>query len=457
MALTREQLEAIVISGRFEELVGEVEGLEFDCKDQPYNLGTDVGKRELAKDVSAFANSEGGFIFIGLKTKNSTSHFGDEVEDVRPFVSSLVNPTQYLDVVTAWVYPEVLGAKVQWVPFASDATKGVVVISVPKQTAVGPFLITKTLDGSKISETVFGYAARKGDRNPPLDVKELQRYLRAGFHYRDKLEERMDAIEALLRRGAEASNRDVAKQGQEKKISQRLESTTKYENLKARRSIVLVANPNASQDLQTIFSSESGSIKRTLEHPPVVRTHGWTMETLDQARIVRGEMLRVANGARKVIDLYRDGTMIFAASAGGDFLAWGKGGEPKINPLALIEVVYSFMILYQAVIADFEKPPEKVSFAVRLLNTNLDGKKSTLTPYGLQSLAQMFDEGTREAPDDNWGAEITVQTDSFDPAAIAYSLVREIYLWFGLEDNKIPYSKEENGIRIVDTQAIINS
>lgn len=69
------QLQQIVDSSTFDTLIGEVENAEFECKAQPYAIETDSGKRELAKDASAFANASGGFIFIGIKTKPSATHF----------------------------------------------------------------------------------------------------------------------------------------------------------------------------------------------------------------------------------------------------------------------------------------------------------------------------------------------------------------------------------------------
>jgi predicted HTH transcriptional regulator len=94
MALTREQLEEITLRGSFDRLVGEVETDLFDTKGQPYLVDNDGGKRELAKDVSAFANLGGGFILIGVRTKPSTVHLGDEVEEIRPFAHILVNTSQ---------------------------------------------------------------------------------------------------------------------------------------------------------------------------------------------------------------------------------------------------------------------------------------------------------------------------------------------------------------------------
>ena len=65
----------ILAARDFDKLVGEVETTWFDAKDQPYDIDTDIGKRELARDVAAFANSGGGVVIIGLRTAKSTAHF----------------------------------------------------------------------------------------------------------------------------------------------------------------------------------------------------------------------------------------------------------------------------------------------------------------------------------------------------------------------------------------------
>ena len=70
MSLSIEQLGQITDSADFDLLISEVENDWFDCKSQPYQLqDNQAAKRELAKDVSSFANETGGYIFIGVKTK----------------------------------------------------------------------------------------------------------------------------------------------------------------------------------------------------------------------------------------------------------------------------------------------------------------------------------------------------------------------------------------------------
>jgi len=450
MTLTNSQLQDIADSGNFDALIGEVEGAEFECKNQPYSIETDAGKRELAKDVSAFANSIGGFIFIGIKTKPSTTHFGDEVEAVRPFEQTLVNTSQYQSILDAWVFPSVPGLKVSWKATSADPAKGVVVIHIPSQnTGIGPFLITKTIDGTKSVETVFGYASRKGDKNPPLGVRELQGFLRSGMHYQGTLEERLNNIEGMLRESSDRSSQQAVQKKTTEQIEARLTRAAEVGTLKDGRLLTLSAQALEQNDLKTIFMSGEGTVRHSLEHPPILRQHGWSMETLDQAKIQRGEYVRLTNGTRKVIDLYRDGTLVFAVSADERFLAWGEQGSVKINQLALIEVIYSFVNLYRLVLADYATLPKKIAFRIDLRNMHLDGVKNALAPYSLKSFS--FPE---EAPDNEWSATRVFDASEFDVAAISYDLVREVYLWFGIEENKIPYKKEVGGVTVVDAEAI---
>ena len=45
-------------------------------------------------------------------------------------------------------------------------------------------------------------------------------------------------------------------------------------------------------------------------------------------------------------------------------------------------------------------------------------------------------------------------TEGYDSTAFAYAMAKEIYLWFGLEEDKIPYVKEEGGGKFVDVAKI---
>lgn len=68
---------SILGSGDFNQLIGGLEDDHLECKSAPYNLTEDQGKMELAKDVSALANADGGIILIGVQTETEPQHQGD--------------------------------------------------------------------------------------------------------------------------------------------------------------------------------------------------------------------------------------------------------------------------------------------------------------------------------------------------------------------------------------------
>src|SRR4051794_9138051 len=98
MSIGRDQIATALAGGDFSVFVGQIENEFFDAKDQPYQVGSDPGKREASKDASAFANGGGGYILVGLRTRPSTVHFADEVEDVRLLQRDLVNTLQVRDI-----------------------------------------------------------------------------------------------------------------------------------------------------------------------------------------------------------------------------------------------------------------------------------------------------------------------------------------------------------------------
>ena len=57
-----EEIQGILSSGSFEELQGTLENEFFEAKAEPWDLNSERGKLDLAKDVSSLANWRGGII-----------------------------------------------------------------------------------------------------------------------------------------------------------------------------------------------------------------------------------------------------------------------------------------------------------------------------------------------------------------------------------------------------------
>src|SRR5260370_39658032 len=103
--LTIEEVAGILSKGAFDEFISAVEHEQFECKSGLYDIKAVKGKIELAKDVSALANSAGGYLLIGPATEKDQLHNKDEVKSVSQFPSSLFQPDTYRNILNAFIYP----------------------------------------------------------------------------------------------------------------------------------------------------------------------------------------------------------------------------------------------------------------------------------------------------------------------------------------------------------------
>jgi hypothetical protein len=222
--------------------------------------------------------------------------------------------------------------------------------------------------------------------------------------------------------------------------------------------LIYAAIPLSPTKVRDLFSS--GAVRELLEKPGELRYAGWDLQTRDSARIVEGEYLEVKSGSRKVLDLHENGAFLVRADATESFLAWGTGEQnPKIrlNPLAISEFTYSFVYFYSRLLKHLEPTPTSIS--IRFQIENAKGERPlTLGPHGVGSYAFQLHstENQHEAPAEKVQKDITVSNTDFEaqPERLAYQLVERLYLWFGLGTDKIPYTKEKEGVRMLDVDLI---
>lgn len=458
------ELEKIIDEGNFDYLVRKVENVFFDCKKEIYDLKNNLVKRELAKDISSFANLNGGYILIGPQTKKSEYHFGDEIEKIKSFKQNLVNIDQYFDIAKEWIYPEIEGLEIKWKPTKNDKNKGILVIQIPSQKEIlKPFLIKKLVEERKTSEIIFGYVERKGDKSNPKKIQNIHQIMRDGLLYDQNIKNHFNYLESLIMENIRQTQKEkkIDKNKEiENTIKERIKATIKTNNMNNQRAIILAAYiKNNVVELKSLFTDVEGSIKRKLENPPVnagqIRSGGWSLETLDRGKIIEGQLVRVMNGVVKTIDLYKDGTLVFTGLADEEFLAWASKDGLKINSLALIELVYNFISFYREVINDLSEQPNMISIKFGFINMWLNNKKSYLVPGPIGSLFNKYD-----APQNKYFSEpIDFNIKVFNKSKIAYKVVEEIYLWFGIPlDNKnIPYTKKiKDSSTIIDVNKIKN-
>jgi Putative DNA-binding domain len=114
--LTVDEVTGILSRGTFTELISTVEHVQLECKNGFYDTTKANNKIELAKDISALANSRGGYLLIGPATEKNPLHQGDEVISVSEFASSAFHPDIYRDILRAFIYPPISDLKIQWHP-----------------------------------------------------------------------------------------------------------------------------------------------------------------------------------------------------------------------------------------------------------------------------------------------------------------------------------------------------
>jgi predicted HTH transcriptional regulator len=197
--LEESQVTSVLRSGVLQDLVGLEETVDFEAKSEPYDLDLPGGRYELAKDISALANAQGGYLLIGLETERATDRDLDVVCALRLLSEESVARAKYIGVAKEYIYPEVVGLRVDFLP-ERDGTAGVLVIHVPSQHPdSGPYLILRVVeDGVELKQIVVGYVQRQGDRNTPLSGPALQQRFRKGSDTVSvrlgRIEDRLDAV-----------------------------------------------------------------------------------------------------------------------------------------------------------------------------------------------------------------------------------------------------------------------
>jgi len=442
--LTIEEVAGILSKGAFDEFVSAVEHEQFECKSGLYDIKVVKGKIELAKDVSALANSAGGYLLIGPATEKDQLHNRDEIKSVSQFKSSLFQPDTYRNILNAFIYPPIPNLEIRWHAGKDDPTKGIASIFVPQKSIdEKPFLVVQSDIESQVTGNLFGHFERVGDDSLPTSVHMIRDMMKDGKRYGD-LDRKLDNIQGLITKLV--SNQHVFSPPAEK------EETVKPELLllrasEARRitqlldipSFSLIGAPLESVKLSGLFSSKSAEYQAICE-PPAYRTHGFDLNPQTPVQHVRGELIRRVSNGRKGLELWQDGTLIFVGRNDEDFLGWAvrrKQGERNayINNYVLTEVVSLFCALVIKVFGSIQAAPERARVGFGL--TTGDAQSFELSTQPIDPSIGSFSGKKIPAEDKTFWIEFDLQNAIAEVEALR--LLHEIYHWFGFMDEQIPY------------------
>lgn len=209
-----EAIRNILITAKFDEFLGMKEDLWFDAKGRPgYDLATPNGRIELAKDISALANSEGGHLIIGLVTEPVAGEQTDQVVALDLLKPEEFDSSRYQGIIRDSVYPEISGLTAAWIESGSAVGQGVGVLFVPQQQEAKKYFLMKRVieDGVPLKQIVFGIARRVCATTDSLPIAQLYEATQKG---RSPAAERMsrleDKVDSILRAVTEPEPKPAA-------------------------------------------------------------------------------------------------------------------------------------------------------------------------------------------------------------------------------------------------------
>ena len=450
--MSPDEVLALLGAGRANELIGLRESAQVEFKLVPYRLEEEHQKFELSKDTSALANALGGVVILGVRTERDETHPWDTAVEIRSFPANVINAQQLIAIALAWVYPpiEALDVRIYPDPRLQDHCLAAIIVP-PQRTSIGPFLVAKVADAAnRIDGALVGYFERRAADAMPLSAQEVQGVLRDGLLFRRALDERAQIppaeVEPSPARPVRTPKPDALMSEETQRRLIGLAAATKLADGPL---FALTATPTPRVDASGMFQAEDHPITQLLRHPPVLRELGFDLNTLQDPVINAGLSRRAMLSLYKGLECWRDGTLLFAATASEEFLSWGErapNAPLRLNPVPLLESTLLFAILAARLYELAPEPPEYVTYTLTLRRLCVDHKLPLLKPGPAD---RRIIAEPHEAPDCDYEAAY-VASRAEDAGRVAFLLVREVYAWFRLTFDRIPYVREGS----VDAAAI---
>jgi hypothetical protein len=439
--LTVLEVSEILSTGSFRRLLSTIEHHHVECKRAPYQMKEQIQRIELAKDVSALANSAGGYVLLGVATERNATHQGDEITKLCCFEQNLVDLDQYRKILDELVYPPIRDLKTVWHPWSEDPSKGIVAIYIsPECCEHRPYLVAQTAVEDKVTGKLLGFYERIEANATPTSVHELRERLKDGMRFA-RLDSRLENLEQLISRQQGGSATDPPEVSVERLI-QRAANARIATGLEDTPSFFLLAHPNGNVRFENLFGSRQSPEVHLLENPPKDRAFGFNLDADNNSTIVRAELRRCATPGAKCLELWRDGTLIFVARGDGLRLGWGTREDEdgwRINNIALAETIYLFLRMTVQMFGLANPMPKGVRLYFGLLEASPGDKRFKLTVENLNARF-IFDNDWLIAPHRGKIFAISFDLQNVDPAAEGFKLLTEIYAWFGFSSVQIPYT-----------------
>lgn len=422
------------------DLIGhQEENLWIEFKRQEYRRDSndkEMHKREICKDVTAMANAEGGYIFIGIQEDNGMAQGFCPLNkpekianDVRNICRQSIEPAiQHLDVKTR---------SLEW----NGKAVTLVIIHIPP-SAQRPH-------GFKWKGTI-NFVRRYEDQTTEYPMSELGEAFSAR-HYSPltgQINDKLDAILQYVRRMGKvpiSPEDDALDQDDIRRLCRLMESRFKKEisDVPYYRIFALPATEPPDPDA---MPTDKREIVDILKSPPAVRPSGFGVREFEKIS-QSSEGIRGTNtwNENEVI-LLRNGFLEVRIPLSSSHFQWHKSetgisaASNWLYPYAICEYPVTFMMLIKAIYSEANIHSEiRIQQEYHNLNGFLLDEGHPGNPFfgAFEDRCRVYEESE---------PIVSKQTVNrvFAPDRIAFDLVKPVYAAFQLNNDEIPLFDENH-------------
>ena len=199
---------------------------------------------------------------------------------------------------------------------------------------------------------------------------------------------------------------------------------------------ILAATPHGPAATRERFDIRNRTVAKRLAQPPQVRDFGFDLQ-------VGSELQPAIDSVQLLSDHYKgleDGTLVFVATGGLDFLCWGMD-QLRLNPAALSESALLFAQLSRQVYGVLKPAGPDLIYRLEFRDMSVDGGE-LVGPLVSDCDEWRGEDGKPMASD----VQFTIcHPRGAGAGAVAFSLVAQVYAWFGIHNTQIPYTEEVQG------------
>ncbi len=414
--------------------VTERQHLEFKVT---INHKEDSERIELLRDIVSLANGGGGYIIVGIKDDGK----GKAIK----FEPDLVGNTEAIKKAIISLSHDHISERIEGMEVVTRVVKSnpLVIVRVPSSERI-PHMSTYK------NRTDFYTRYQDGKREMTMgEIRE--------FFNKDKVNLRLSKIEKQL------SKLSIGLKDEEmrKEIYTGVDSISDIEliNIEDGKSLRNISLKNFENEVgnkpyfwiaatpqnpsHELFKVDEEKFRKLIKEPPGSRQNGWNIEDFYSDIERFGSGIRRGDKDNKYLIVLENGHMEFWTPLDGHF-CWRQPPEefkvrPRLYPYPVTEFPTTFLRLYRALV-DLSKLDD--SYYMTVCYKNLKGY--ILLPYSPNSNGFFYVD--REIkPFEKKDIRIFRKdiSSDFKPDLTAYSIIKRVYAYFGLEEKTIPFFNDE--------------